>query len=208
MKIRQIPIKNLQVIQRLDLIAQDFLKLPHHWKNSPLPDISIAKLRELQADENFNGFPTRSNNKDWVNRYDLNHNFRERMEALVGSFNMLAGTSNFYWDSVVFQPPETGWTPWHNSKLKPRHFVKFIYNSGKGKTHAVQGDKRFKLEDQHNPTTTKDWTCIVGTMEGDLWVADRNYGTKPRIILDMSIPTIYHGEFAIVEEFISSVQVG
>ena len=65
---------------------------------------------------------------------------------------------------------------------------------------------RTKIKDDHNPTTTKDWTCLVGDLDGSTtWKSDRNVGDKPRLVLTLAIDGRYHEPFNKLEEFIQSV---
>lgn len=202
---KAIPIKNHQIIQRLDLIAEDMYRLPHKYKLHPLPETDVATLRTLMADEDFNGFPKVSNNIDYAGR-GVTVDFRDRTEALLKAIKNLTNNDKWYWDSMIFQPPATGWTGWHNGGDKPRKFIKFIHNSGVGFTNFVKGNKRTNIEDRHIPTHTKDWTCLVGELDGSTtWMSDRNMGDTPRLILDISIKGRYIEAFDILEDFIKNV---
>ena len=109
---------------------------------------------------------------------------------------------------MVFQVPETGWTAWHNGGNKPRYFVRFIHNSGVGFTNYIKDGKRTKIEDNHNPETTKNWTCITGYLDGNTtWMSDRNLGSHPRVIFDLSIDGKYHESVKQFIEFIETIHV-
>ena len=204
---KQVQIREHQIIQRLDLMAEDFLRLPHQWKHHPMPKTSAEDLREVMADENHNGYPKKSNNIDYAGRA-VSKNFKDRTAALLGSVKLLTDNQSWYWDSMIFQVPATGWTAWHNGGEKPRHFVRFIHNSGVGFTNYIKDGKRIKIEDQHNPETTKNWTCITGYLDGNTtWMSDRNLGDHPRVIFDMSIDGKYHGAVEQFVEFIETIHV-
>lgn len=202
---KAIPIKNHQIIQRLDLIAEDMYGLPHKYKLHPLPQTTIEDLRIVMADENFNGYPKKSNNLDYAGR-GVSKDFKDRTLALIGAVKELTNIKSWWWDSMIFQPPATGWTAWHNGGDKPRKFIKFIHNSGTGFTNYIKDGKRTKIEDRHIPSHTKDWTCLVGELDGSTtWMSDRNMGDTPRLILDLSIPSKYSKEFKIFEDFVKNV---
>ena len=63
---KQVQIREHQIIQRLDLIAEDFLRLPHQWQHTPLPKTTAADLKECMDDENNSGYPKKSNNLDYA----------------------------------------------------------------------------------------------------------------------------------------------
>ena len=201
---KALPIKDHQIISRLDIIAQDFYALPHRWTYKPLAKTSAADLREIMADENHNGYPKKSNSIDYAGR-SISKNFKERTNAFLGSVRQLTDNQAWYWDSMVFQPPATGWTAWHNGGDTPRYFFRFIHNSEKGFTNYIKDGKRTKLTDQHHPTTTKDWTCVHGLLDGSTtWMSDRNLGNTPRIVFDISIPSRYHNQANAFADFIQT----
>ena len=201
---KQIPIKEHQIIQRLDLLAQDFYKLPHRWTYKPLPRTTAADLREKMADESDNGYPKPSNSIDYAGRA-ISKDFKQRSSVFLGSVRQLTDNQAWYWDSMVFQPPATGWTAWSNGGDRPRHFFRFIHNSENGFTNFIKDGKRIKVADQHNPTTTKDWTCVAGMLDGETtWISDRNIGDTPRIVFDISIPSRYHDQANAFAKFIST----
>lgn len=202
---KAIPIKNHKIIFRLDKIAEDMYKLPHKYSMNPRPKNSIANLREKMADENCSGFPEVSNSLDYSGRA-VSVWFRDRNRALLGAIKELTENEGWYWDSMIFQPPVRGWTGWHNGGDKPHKFVSFIHNAGKGYTNFVHNNKRTKIKDEHNPTTTKDWTCLVGELDGSTtWKSDRNVGNKPRLVLTLAIEGKYHRAFGELEDFIQRV---
>lgn len=201
---KAIPIKNHQIISRLDLIGEDMYKLPHKWKHHPLPKTDIETLRNYMDNPNFSGHPEVSNNIDYSGR-GVSVDFRDRTAALIGAIKELTGSSHWYWDSMIFQPPATGWTGWHNGGDKPHKFISFIHNSGTGFTNFIKNGKRIKIEDRHIPTHTKDWTCLVGELNGvDTWKSDRNMGNKPRIVLTLGIKGKYGQAFSTLEDFIKN----
>jgi len=202
---KAIPIKNHQIISRLDLIAQDMYRMPHKWKHHPLPKTDIATLRTYMEDSDHNGFPEKSNSIDYSGR-GVTADFRDRTLALIGAVRKLTNNPNWYWDSMIFQPPATGWTGWHNGGDKPHKYITFIHNAGIGFTNFIHNGKRTKIEDRHIPTHTKDWTCLVGELNGqDTWKSDRNMGDKPRPVFTLAIKGKYGDAFTTFDEFIKDV---
>ena len=50
---KQIPIKNIELLKRLDSFATILYQLPHTFRSLPKPDITFATLKTLMADANF-----------------------------------------------------------------------------------------------------------------------------------------------------------
>jgi len=202
---KKIPIKKHEIVQRLDLIAQDMYKMPHKWKHHPLPKTDVATLRNYMDNPNISGHPEVSNSIDYSGR-GVTADFRDRTSAFIGSVELLTNSKSWYWDSMIFQPPATGWTGWHNGGDKPHKFISFIHNSGTGFTNFIHDGKRTKIDDVHNPETTKDWTCLVGELNGtDTWKSDRNMGDSPRLVLTLGIKGKYVEEFNLFEDFVKNV---
>jgi|TARA_A100001011_G_scaffold392734_1_gene480980 hypothetical protein len=207
---KAIPIKKHSLITRLDSIAEEFYRLPHKWKHHPLPKTSAVDLKAHIADAKFSGHPIQSNSIDWVGRTSTDR-YKRLTLALLGAINDMASEEGllhgeFYYDTILFQPPATGWTGWHNGGDKPRKFVKFIHNSGYGFTNYIKDGKRTKIEDRHRPADTKDWTCLIGELDGSsTWMSDRNMGDTPRLVIDISIKNTYNEMFANLEQFIKNV---
>ena len=201
---KAIPIKNHQIIQRLDLIGEDMYGLPHKWQHHPLPKCDVATLKNYIDNPNFSGHPEKSNSIDYSGRA-VSKDFRDRTLALIGAIKELTVNEHWYWDSMMFQPPATGWTGWHNGGDKPHKFISFIHNSGTGFTNFIHDGKRTKIEDRHRPSDTKDWTCLVGELNGkDTWKCDRNMGDTPRLVLTLAIKGKYHKAFDELETFIKN----
>ena len=180
-------------------------KLPHKFKRKPYPKTDIATLKTLMADENFQGFPKGSNNIDYSGR-SVSVDFRDRTAALIGAIKELTACPHWYWDSMIFQPPVTGWTAWHNGGDKPHKFISFINNGGEGFTNYIKGDKHTKIEDRHRPADTKDWTCLVGELDGSTtWKSDINRGDTPRLVLTLAIKGRYNNAFEEFETFVKNV---
>jgi len=202
---KAIPIKNFKIIQRLDKIGEDLYGLPHKWKHHPLPKTTVADLRNKMDNPNFSGHPELSNSIDYVGRA-VSRNFTARNQALIGAIKELTSNNMWYWDTMTFQPPKTGWTGWHNGGNKPHKFISFIHNAGTGFTNFIKDSKRTKIEDRHIPTHTKDWTCLVGELDGSTtWKSDRNMGDTPRIVLTLAIKGKYGTAFNELETFIKNV---
>ena len=205
---KAIPIKKRALITRLDSIAEEFYRLPHKWKHHPLPKTSVEDLRQYLDNPNFSGHPEVSNRVDWVGR-TATARYKQLTGALIGAINDMAMgevLGKFYYDTILFQPPATGWTGWHNGGDKPRKFVKFIHNSGHGFTNYIKDGKRTKITDRHRPADTKDWTCLIGELDGSTtWMSDRNMGDTPRFVMDISIKNTYNEAFENLEQFIKNV---
>ena len=75
-----------------------------------------------------------------------------------------------------------------------------VFNNNKSNTDKVYK----KVPDQHS-VYNSDWTVLVGTMEGDEWLSDRNRAGKPRVVFDLSIPKQYTKEWEQMINLVNSV---
>ncbi len=211
--IKQVDLKNYRLLQHLDVMTERLLKLPQTFKSVPMPNNSYHRLRQLMAvndgrieETNTNdyadkiGYTTKSNTVQatFNNSYPWTRPIPDRAKyKFIQYFNEeLLICNKWYWDSYEVQPPKYGWTAWHNSKNKPRYFIRFIWNSGEGYTTYVENGKSTKIKDKHdtNPGMT-NWTVLAGSLDGNQWLSDRNLGDYPRIVFDMSIDSIRHTSF-------------
>ena len=55
------------------------------------------------------------------------------------------------------------------------------------------------VEDQQDTVNNINWTCLYGAMDGNTWVADRNSGQKPRIVIDIRVPIKYKPQAEVFE---------
>ena len=54
---KQIPIKNILLLQKLDSFATNLYQMPHSFEALPKPDLTFATLKTLMADNSFVGYP-------------------------------------------------------------------------------------------------------------------------------------------------------
>tara|TARA_A200000159_G_scaffold122856_1_gene117360 strand:- start:448 stop:1224 length:777 start_codon:yes stop_codon:yes gene_type:complete len=224
--IKQVDVKNYRLLQHCDVMVERLLKLPQTFKSVPMPNNSYHRLRQLMAvndgrieETNTNDYADKIGYTVKVNKEQANFNstypwsrpIRDYAKyKFIQYFNEELLSGSWYWDSYEVQPPKYGWTAWHNSKNKPRHFIRFIWNSGEGYTTYVENGESIKIKDKHNtnPGMT-NWTVLSGTLDGNQWLSDRNLGDYPRIVLDMSIDSIRHNDFsealALLEEYVEEI---
>ena len=62
---KQIPIKNIKMLQKLDSFATVLLQMPHSWRSEPKADLTFATLKEHMADADFVGYPKVHNYQDY-----------------------------------------------------------------------------------------------------------------------------------------------
>ena len=210
---KQVDVKNYRLLQHLDVMVERLLKLPHTFKSVPMPNNSYHRLRELIALDNGRidetntndyadriGYTTKTNTEqaNFNRSYPWTRPIRDYAKyKFIQYFNEeLLVANKWYWDSYEVQPPKYGWTAWHNSKNKPRYFIRFIWNSGEGYTTYVENGKSTKIADKNetSPNLT-NWTVLAGKLDGNQWLSDRNLGDHPRIVFDMSIDSIRHSSF-------------
>ena len=100
--------------------------------------------------------------------------------------------------------PDKGFTGWHNSKNKTRHSLRFIHNNGRGYSVAVRNKRVTKVPDQWGVRRgAGDWTCVRNDFDGETWFADKNQGSKPRFVVDVSIPRHLGEKADAVEEILT-----
>ena len=199
--IKGLKIRNLEIIKRLDKMAEAVYKVPATNNQAPLPDGTLAKLRTKIAAND--GVYDETNSVDYSNR-SVTGEIKYSRDAFLTSVKRYTDNQSWYWDSYEAQVPYWGWTSWHNSKNKPRKFIRFIHNSGDGHTRYVADKVYKKVRDQHS-VYNSDWTVLVGTMEGDEWLSDRNRAGKPRVVFDLSIPKQYTKEWEQMINLVNSV---
>jgi hypothetical protein len=213
---RLIPIQNNRFLAKLDYFAQAFYKRPHTFYRSPKPDVSFSTLNTYKADSEFVGYPKEHNYTDFVgaNAYvvkpgkvrwqDMRHWILKAFQHGIPN----AETEEWYYDTMCIQPPEVGFTGWHNNKNKPHHSIRLIHNSGRGYSIERVGNKQIKYKDQHSTSRAgaKDWTCLYSyyPSDGSVWFADRNLGDKPRLVLDLAIAPKYGRKAEAALAFISN----
>ena len=224
--IKQVNVQNYRLLQHCDVMVERLLKLPQTFKSVTMPNNSFHRLRELMKvndgrieETNTNDYADRIGYTVKTNKEQANFNFTYPWSRpirdyakykFIQYFNEELLTGSWYWDSYEVQPPKYGWTAWHSSKNKPRHFIRFIWNSGEGYTTYVENGKSTKIKDRHetNPGMT-NWTVLAGTLDGNQWLSDRNLGDYPRIVLDMSIASTKHDEFNeavdLLEQYVEEI---
>jgi len=194
---KQIPIKNIAFLKRLDYLAESLYKYPHTWEGLPKQDLKYSTLRTYQKDDDFVGYPKEHNYRDYSTNNITNYN------PQIADFNTMktwflalfregideAKSPEWYYDTLTVMAPDKGFTGWHNSKNKPRHSLRFIHNNGRGYSVAVRNKRVTKVPDQWGVRRgAGDWTCVRNDFDGETWFADKNQGSKPRFVVDVSIP--------------------
>lgn len=227
---KQIPIKNINLLNKLDSFATILLKMPHSFEALPKADLTFKKLKEHMADGTFVGYPKSHNYQDYsgkvvpikyrdmgrkpINLYTEHKGaVRKRLRTekyffleawRKGMAENFQRNDQWYFDTVTVMPPRWGHTGWHNSKNKPRCYIRFIYNGGSGYSIEVEGKQQTTVKDQRRTVGAGNWTCISGHMgaDGKTWFADCNTGSKPRVVIDVSIPEEYQNDVDGAIEFI------
>jgi len=223
MQMKEIKIANANVLTRLDQFARVLMLNPHTTSPHPRPNLKFARLKELMADESYKGYPDSYNYTDFsgVSTYGLKKVMGSRFveNAYIGQKKTLIKEKHYflqrvnnivpgrwYFDTVAVQPPEYGHTGWQNSKQKPRHSLRFILNSDDGYCIGVDGANKQQLTIKDNNTTSisKNWTCIYNKFDSDgsTWFADRNAGSKARVVIDLSIPVKYKNKIDLFVEYL------
>ena len=211
---KQIPIKNIPFLDRLDAFAQALYKHPHTFTSGPRnPDLTFNKLREYQNDATFVGYPKEHNYTDyagagWKELNPFRGNFNVMKSWFLETFQAgIAGaeTRDWYYDTITVMAPDVGFTGWHNNKNKPHHSLRFIHNAGRGYSVCVK-DKTFtKIPDQWRSSGAGYWTVLHTLFEedGDTWFADKNLGGKPRLVIDMATKPRYANRVDAAIKFIT-----
>jgi len=213
---KQIPIKNILLLQKLDSFATNLYQMPHSFEALPKPDLTFATLKTLMADNSFVGYPKSHNYQDYSGQVapvpSGRHKKRLRTEKYFfqkffqyGMGEHFQQHEKWYFDTLTVMPPRWGFTGWHNSKNKGRNFIRFIHNSGSGYSISVREKKSTTVKDQRRTVGAGNWTCISGHMgkDGKTWFADCNTGSRPRAVIDMSIPERYTAEIEGAINFIT-----
>lgn len=221
-KMKQIPIKNINFLRRLDALAEGLYRYPHTAEGLPKPDLTYATLKQYQTDEAFVGYPKEHNYTDYAGPVPIR---KTPIPASTdSSFIMMkmwflraflagiegAESDKWYYDTLTVQAPDKGFTGWHNSKNKPHHSLRFINNGGRGYSIAVRNGRVTKVPDQfrgkgygRGHIGAGNWTCVRNMFDGETWFADKNQGAKPRFVVDMAIPIERGAKMDAVEEFIT-----
>ena len=214
---KQIPIKNIKLLRKLDSFATNLYRLPHTFEALPKPDLKFATLKTLMADANFVGYPKQHNYQSYegevvhVEGGRTKKRLRTEKYFFLKHFQYGMGEHfqqhpKWYYDTLTVMPPRWGHTGWHNSKNKGRHYIRFIHNTGSGYSISVKEKKQVTVKDQRRGTMgAGNWTCVAGHMgkDGKTWFADHNTGSRPRAVIDVSIPERYSEEWDSAIKFIT-----
>lgn len=212
MKMKEIQINNISVLRHLDQLALQVMKMPHTFSKHPKPNVTFARLKEIMADDSYEGYPDIYNYSDFAGQstFGLTKNnskdlIKSRYYFLRKVEGVVAG--KWYFDTLAVYPSEFGHGGWQNSKQKPRHSIRFIYNPGDGYSIGVDGNSREQLtiKDRNNNGVAKNWTCIYNEFgtDGQTWFADRNAGSEVRVVIDLSTKPKYTQE---VNKFLKYLQ--
>tara|TARA_B100000287_G_scaffold127031_1_gene119115 strand:+ start:1735 stop:2406 length:672 start_codon:yes stop_codon:yes gene_type:complete len=219
---KAIPISNILMIEKLDGLAQALLACPHTFQDTPDPDCTFASLRKLlKGTDSHNGGPLTYNYSDYTYRQfkslswsqkgthtQLSRqlpDFATRKGAVLGSIKRHipgAETDMWYYDTIAVYKPRRGFCGWYNGSYNPSHCFRFIYNCDKGFTTMVRNGRKLHVEDQQDRVNNINWTCLYGAMDGNTWVADRNSGQKPRVVIDIRVPLKYKPQAEVFEKFL------
>ena len=218
---KKLLINHRELLTKLDVLAQQVLQHPSTFKYFPLPNVSMARLKQvMDADD---GSIEECNGVDYAERHYITNEYMHYSNKVTGlrkSFNSRENcatkyelvqwlrdtTDNQAWeiDTWEIQPERYGWTPWHSCKNKPINFVRFVWNSGAGVTNYVAGGKHYKYKDSKY-TGQKCWNCLVGKLDGRQYLSDRNTGSHKRIVIQFALPSKYDRAW---QEFIAMIQTG
>jgi len=214
---KQVPIKNIELLKRLDSFASILYQLPHTFRALPKPDLTFATLKTLMADDKFVGYPKTHNYQSYEGEVAVTPSGRYKKRLRTEKYFFLKYMQygmgehyqqheKWYFDTLTVMPPRWGHTGWHNSKNKGRHYIRFIHNAGSGYSISVTGKKQVTIKDQRRGQMgAGNWTCVAGSMgkDGKVWFADHNTGSRPRAVIDVSIPERYTSEWTNAIKFIT-----
>ena len=214
---KQIPIKNIKMLQKLDSFATILYNMPHTFSAKPKPDTTFATLKTLMADDTFVGYPRQHNYQDYsgnvapIKGGKMRKRLRTEKYFFLKYFQFGMGEDiqtheKWYYDTITVMPPRYGHTGWHNSKNKGRLYLRFIHNSGSGYSVSVKNKKQVTIKDQRRGIGAGNWTVLAGHMgkDGETWFADVNTGGSPRVVIDVSIPEKYTKEHNAVINFLTN----
>ncbi len=214
---KQIPIKNIKMLRKLDSFATILYNMPHTFRAKPKPDTTFATLKTLMADDTFVGYPRQHNYQDYsgnvapVKGGKMRKRLRTEKYFFLKYFQFGMGEDiqtheKWYYDTLTVMPPRYGHTGWHNSKNKGRLYLRFIHNSGSGYSVSVKNKKQVTIKDQKRGIGAGNWTVLAGHMgkDGETWFADVNTGGSPRVVIDISIPEKYTKEHNAVINFLTN----
>ena len=214
---KQIPIKNIKMLQKLDSFATILYNMPHTFRAKPKPDTTFATLKTLMADDTFVGYPRQHNYQDYsgnvapIKGGKMRKRLRTEKYFFLKYFQFGMGEDiqtheKWYYDTITVMPPRYGHTGWHNSKNKGRLYLRFINNSGSGYSVSVKNKKQVTIKDQRRGIGAGNWTVLAGHMgkDGETWFADVNTGGSPRVVIDVSIPEKYTKEHNAVINFLTN----
>ncbi len=214
---KQIPIKNIKMLQKLDSFATILYNMPHTFRAKPKPDTTFATLKTLMADDTFVGYPRQHNYQDYsgnvapIKGGKMRKRLRTEKYFFLKYFQFGMGEDiqtheKWYYDTITVMPPRYGHTGWHNSKNKGRLYLRFIHNSGSGYSVSVKNKKQVTIKDQRRGIGAGNWTVLAGHMgkDGETWFADVNTGGSPRVVIDVSIPEKYTKEHNAVINFLTN----
>ena len=212
MKMKEIQITNIGVLKHLDDLALQVMKMPHTFSKHPKPNVTFARLKEIMADDSYEGYPDIHNYSDFAGQSTFGltkNNSKNLIKSRYYFLKKVEGVvkGNWYFDTLAVYHPEYGHCGWQNSKNKPRQSIRFIYNAGDGYSIGVDGNSRKQLtiKDRNNNGVAKNWTCIYNEFseDGQTWFADRNAGSEVRVVIDLSIKNKYKQE---ADKFIEYLQ--
>ena len=214
---KQIPIKNIKMLQKLDSFATILYNMPHTFRAKPKPDTTFATLKTLMADDTFVGYPRQHNYQDYsgnvapIKGGKMRKRLRTEKYFFLKYFQFGMGEDiqtheKWYYDTITVMPTRYGHTGWHNSKNKGRLYLRFIHNSGSGYSVSVKNKKQVTIKDQRRGIGAGNWTVLAGHMgkDGETWFADVNTGGSPRVVIDVSIPEKYTKEHNAVINFLTN----
>ena len=214
---KQVPIKNIELLKRLDSFASILYQMPHTFRALPKPDLTFATLKTLMADDKFVGYPKTHNYQSYEGEvaHTPSGRYKKRLRTekyfflkymQYGMGEHYQQHEKWYYDTLTVMPPRWGFTGWHNSKNKGRNFIRFIHNASSGYSISVREKKQVTIKDQRRGQMgAGNWTCVVGHMgkDGKTWFADHNTGGSPRAVIDVSIPERYSAEWNNAIKFIT-----
>ena len=67
---KQVPIKNIMLLKKLDSFATILYQMPHTFRALPEADLTFKKLKEYMADAKFVGYPKEHNYEKLFLKYN------------------------------------------------------------------------------------------------------------------------------------------
>ena len=97
--IKGLKIRNLEIIKRLDKMAEAVYKVPATYNQAPLPDVTLAKLRTKIAAND--GVYDETNSVDYSNR-SVTGEIKYSRDAFLTSVKRYTDNQSWYWIWCIY----------------------------------------------------------------------------------------------------------